>query len=155
MQQFKLMLLVFAILAAATTILAEEEMFDTATAAVHLEKGIVYLKTKSFDAAVAELEEAVSIYPNAENYYYLGYAYYMKGKSGDSESRRSSIESFERAYELDPQFTPNRLKQEMEATAPLDAETIQNPAPQPDSGKKETADEEPSGQSEAGKEQAL
>ncbi len=90
--------------------LAEEELFDTKAASAHSEKGISYLKARDYDAAVNELEESLSIAPDAETYYYLGYAYYMKGRSGDSESRKKSIENFDKAYELDPRFTPNKYK---------------------------------------------
>lgn len=89
---------------------AAEELFDTKAAAELLEKGISHLRTKNLDAAVEALEESVTISPEAETYYYLGYAYYMKGRTGDSDSRKKSIESFEKAYELDPNFTPSRFK---------------------------------------------
>lgn len=89
---------------------AEEELFDTKTAAAHAEKGIAHLKEKKYDAAIKELEEAVTINPDAEAYYYLGYAYYMKGRKGDAESRKKSVESFDKAYELNPGFTPSRFK---------------------------------------------
>ncbi len=89
---------------------ADEDLFDTKEAAVHLEKGISYLKNKKYDAAIKELDDAASINPDAESYYYLGYAYYMKGKTGDAESRKKSIECFDKAYELNPAFTPSRFK---------------------------------------------
>jgi tetratricopeptide (TPR) repeat protein len=89
---------------------AEEGLFDTKAAAEHIDKGIAHLKEKKYDAAVAELEEAVSINPDAEAYYYLGYAYYMKGRKGDAESRKKSIECFDKAYELNPGFSPGRFK---------------------------------------------
>jgi Tfp pilus assembly protein PilF len=89
---------------------AEEELFDTKAAESYLEKGISHLRTKNVDAAVDALEESVSIAPEAEAYYYLGYAYYLKGRGGDGESRKRSIESFEKAYELNPQFSPSRFK---------------------------------------------
>ncbi len=89
---------------------AEEDLFDTKAAAVYTEKGIDHLKEKKYDAAIKELEEAVSINPDAEAYYYLGYAYYMKGRKGDAESRRKSIECFDKAYELNPNFTPSRYR---------------------------------------------
>jgi tetratricopeptide (TPR) repeat protein len=108
------------VVASAQIAATEEELFDTKAAAASLEKGISYLKAKNLDAAVDALEESVSIAPEAEAYYYLGYAYYMKGRKGDNESRKKSIESFEKAYELDPTFTPSRYK-------PAD-----NPAPRPE-----------------------
>ena len=87
---------------------AEEELFDTRAAAQHIEQGIALLKTKNIDAAINEFEESASISPEAEAYYYLGYAHYLKGRSGDGESRKLSRENFEKAYEIDPNFTPAR-----------------------------------------------
>ncbi len=89
---------------------AEEELFDTKAASEHIEKGIAQLKAKNFDAAIAEFEESATISPEAEAYYYLGYAYYLKGRSGDDESRKLSRENFEKAYEIDPRFSPTRYK---------------------------------------------
>ncbi len=89
---------------------AEEELFDTKAAAVHLEKGIAHLKNGKYEAAIKELEDAADINPDAEAYYYLGYAYYMKGRKGDAESRKRSRECFDKAYELNPAFTPGRFK---------------------------------------------
>lgn len=89
---------------------AEEDLFDTKAATQRLDKGIAELKEKKYDAAIADMEESVSINPDAEAYYYLGYAYYMKGKKGDAESRKKAIECFDKAYELNPGFTPSRLK---------------------------------------------
>jgi tetratricopeptide (TPR) repeat protein len=86
---------------------AEEDLFDTAAATAHIDKGMTDLKNKDYDSAIKELEEAVSIDPDAEAYYYLGYAYYMKGKTGDEASRKKSLEAFEKVYELDPSFTPS------------------------------------------------
>jgi tetratricopeptide (TPR) repeat protein len=89
---------------------AEEDLFDTKAASAYLEKGIGHLRSQKYDAAINELEESVAIAPEAEAYYYLGYAYYMKGRSGDSDSRKKSIENFDKAYELNPNFSPNRFK---------------------------------------------
>jgi tetratricopeptide (TPR) repeat protein len=89
---------------------AEEELFDTRAAAQHVEQGIALLKAKNFDAAIDEFDQAASISPEAEAYYYLGYAYYLKGRAGDGESRKLSRECFEKAYEIDPNFTPTRYK---------------------------------------------
>lgn len=87
-----------------------EEIFDFKAAATHIEKGINHLRAKEYDAAIAEFEEAAAIHPEAEPFYYLGYAYYLKGKSGDEESRKRAIENFEKAYDIDPNFTPAKLK---------------------------------------------
>lgn len=109
---------------------AEEELFDTEAATVYLEKGISFLKAKNYKAAVNEFEEAVSIAPDAENYYYLGYTYYLIGRSGDSESRKKSIECFDKAYELNPNFTPSRYAtaETMPAKAPQRESEMQQPA---------------------------
>ncbi len=113
MRRILIMLAVGAVLVAGTPVFvsaADDELFDTKAAAAHIEKGIAHLKNKDYDAAIKELDEAASINPDAEAYYYLGYAYYMKGKKGDSESRKKSIECFDKAYELNPGFTPSRFK---------------------------------------------
>ena len=111
MRRTVVILLVSAVIIAGVQLAgAEEDLFDTKAATAHVEKGIAHLKDKKYDAAVSELEEAVAINPDAEAYYYLGYAYYMKGKKGDAESRKKSIESFDKVYELDPGFTPSKFK---------------------------------------------
>ena len=89
---------------------AEQELFDTKAAAAHIEKGIHLLKSKKTDAAIQEFEEAVAAAPEAEAYYLLGYAYYVKSKSGDEDARQKSIENFETAYQINPNFTPNKFK---------------------------------------------
>jgi tetratricopeptide (TPR) repeat protein len=89
---------------------AEDELFDTKAAAQHIEQGIAFLKAKNFDAAIKEFEESAETSPEAEPFYYLGYAYYLKGRAGDGESRRLSRENFEKAYEIDPTFSPVRYK---------------------------------------------
>lgn len=111
---------------------AADELFDAKTAAEHMAKGIAHLKAKQYDAAIDELSESASVYPEAEAFYYLGYAYYMKGRKGDGESRKNAMENFEQAYELDPNFTPTRYKPE--EPLPLKSEqknieTQQTPAP--------------------------
>jgi tetratricopeptide (TPR) repeat protein len=87
-----------------------DELFDTATASKHIERGISFLKVKDFDAAIKEFDESATIAPEAEAYYYLGYAYYMKSRKMDGESRRMSLDNFEKAYEIDPKFTPTRYQ---------------------------------------------
>jgi tetratricopeptide (TPR) repeat protein len=99
---------------------AEEELFDTKAATQHLDQGITYLKAKKFDAAISEFETAADINPDAEAYYYLGYAYYLKGRTGDEESRNKSRENFERAYEIDPNFSPARFKPTEEVPARME-----------------------------------
>jgi len=118
-----------------STIHAEEELFDTKTATVHLEKGLEYLKAKKFDSAISEFEESALIYPDAEAFYYLGYAYYMKGKNQDGEYREKAMENFEKAYEINPGFTPTKFK-------PVE------PVPAVTEPKQETAKEQPQQPSE-------
>jgi tetratricopeptide (TPR) repeat protein len=85
-----------------------DELFDTATMSKHMEQGISCLKAKDFDAAIKEFDESAAIAPEAEAYYYLGYAYYMKSRKVDGESRKMSMENFKKAYEIDPNFSPTR-----------------------------------------------
>jgi len=87
-----------------------DELFDTTAAAKHMEQGISYLKANKFDAAIKEFEESAGISPEAEPYYYLGYAYYLKGKKNNGQNRQKSLENFEKAYEIDPNFAPTRYK---------------------------------------------
>jgi tetratricopeptide (TPR) repeat protein len=108
--RFVISALVILMIGMPATASGEENLFDTETAAVHRDKGIALLTAKNYQGAIAELEESVSIAPNAEAYYYLGYAYYYRGRAGDVESRKKSIECFDRAYELDSSYTPNRDK---------------------------------------------
>jgi tetratricopeptide (TPR) repeat protein len=87
-----------------------DELFDTATASKHMDQGISFLKAKDFDAAISEFDESAEVAPEAEAYYYLGYAYYMKSKKGDGENLQKSLENFDRAYDLDPNFSPTRFR---------------------------------------------
>jgi tetratricopeptide (TPR) repeat protein len=110
-----------------------DELFDSATASKHMDQGIAFLKAKNFDAAVNEFNAAAEIAPEAEAYYYLGYAYYMKSRKVDGDSRRMSRENFEQAYEIDPNFSPTRYKPA--EPAPQQAEpsaTAEPVTPQPD-----------------------
>ena len=119
---------------AAVPAFAAEEVFDTATASKHLEQGISHLKAKDYDAAITEFDESAAVSPEAEAYYYLGYAYYMKGKKSDGENRQKALENFDRAYEIDPNFSPTRFKPSepvpQQATSP--ARTMEPVAPQPE-----------------------
>jgi tetratricopeptide (TPR) repeat protein len=117
-----------------------EEVFDTATASRHLEQGISHLKAKDFDAAITEFDESASISPEAEAYYYLGYAYYMKSKKSDGENRQRALENFDRAYEIDPNFSPTRFKPSepapQQTTTPVPApEPVAPQAPTPEQPK--------------------
>ncbi len=135
---------------------AAEELFDNAAAQQHVAKGLDRLQTRDYDAAIAEFEQSVEIAPNAEAYYYLGYAYYLKGKSEKDGARslRKSRENFDKAYEIDPQFTPRHELQAGPAPAqeagpqegPASAETVTNVPPATDS----TGTQEPEQQPEAG-----
>jgi len=116
------------------TTYAADELFDSKTAADHIEKGIAHLKAKNYDAAITEFEESASISPEAEAYYYLGYAHYMKSRTQDGESRKKSLEYFNNAYEIDPNFTPSRYKpaepvSPAEMTAPTGTQETAPPAP--------------------------
>ena len=94
-----------------------EDLFDTAAASRLLEKGFDHLAKKNYDAAINVFEDSASIEPSAEAFYYLGYSYYMKGKvRNDPRSRKKAINSFDKAYELDPNFTPTRIEPEDEVT---------------------------------------
>ncbi len=104
-----------------------DELFDTATASKHIERGISFLKAKDFDAAIKEFDESATIAPEAEAYYYLGYAYYMKSRKMGGESRRMSRDSFEKAYEIDPNFTPARYQ----PPEPAPPQTAPSPAAVP------------------------
>jgi len=110
-----------------------DEVFDTATASKHLEQGISYLKANDFDAAITEFDESASISPEAEAYYYLGYAYYMKSRKGDGDNRQKALENFDQAFELDPNFSPTRLKllepAPQQAATPPPAEEPRIPLP--------------------------
>ena len=95
----------------ASQALAEEDLFDTKAAAMYREQGLSALKHKNYDAAIAAFEELVAALPDAEAYYLLGYAYYLKGKkTGDQESRESAAENFGQVYQIDPRFSPSRFK---------------------------------------------
>ena len=96
-----------------------DELFDTAAASKHTEQGISFLKAKNFDAAIREFDKSAVIAPEAEAYYYLGYAYYMKGKNVDGDSRKKSLENFGKAYEIDPNFSPSRYKPSEPAPMPI------------------------------------
>ncbi|MCK9419878.1 MAG: hypothetical protein M0R70_10920 [Nitrospirae bacterium] len=124
---------------------SEDELFDTATASKYREQGISCLKAKDFDAAINEFNESAAIAPEAEAFYYLGYAYYMKSRKGDGESLRLSLENFKKAYEIDPNFSPTRFKpsepapqliiQPPTAAAPVEPQPDAAQAPAPEQPK--------------------
>jgi tetratricopeptide (TPR) repeat protein len=97
---------------------AEEELFDTKAAATHMEKGVHLLKANKIDLAIEEFEEAAAAAPDAEAHYLLGYAYYLKGKAGDSDARMKAMENFEAAYQINPNFSPNKFKPSEPITVP-------------------------------------
>jgi len=108
----KALAVVLAVLLAAvtgTTLYAAEEepLFDVEAGTEHLQNGNKLIAARNYDAAIEEYEEAVSAAPSAEAYYRLGYAYYLKGRSGDEDARQLAIENFEMAYDMDPNFSPN------------------------------------------------
>ena len=94
----------------ATRAFPADELFDTTAAAKHMEQGFAYLKTQHYDAAITEFEESAEISPEAKSYYYLGYVYYLKSRKDNGQSRQKSLENFEKAYEIDPNFSPTRYK---------------------------------------------
>jgi tetratricopeptide (TPR) repeat protein len=96
---------------------AADELFDTAGAAELTNKGVNDLMLGHYDAAIEALEESVGIDPQAPAFYYLGYAYYMKGKKTDGENRTKAMENFDKAYALDPSFTPIKIKPSEPAAA--------------------------------------
>jgi len=95
-----------------------DELFDTEGAAALTNKGVSDLMLGHYNAAIEALEESVGIDPQAPAFYYLGYAYYMKSKKGDGENRTKAMENFDKAYELDPNFTPIKIKTDEPAAAP-------------------------------------
>ncbi len=96
---------------------AADELFDTAAATELTNQGVADLMVGRYDAAIEALEESAGIDPQASAFYYLGYAYYMKSKKGDDKSRTSAMENFNKAYELDPNFTPIKIKADEPAPA--------------------------------------
>jgi tetratricopeptide (TPR) repeat protein len=107
---FRILVLAGTLIVSASAALAAEELFDTKAAAQHKEKGVALLQQKNYRAAVKEFEEASTIEPDAEAFYYLGYAYYMDAKTTDNEqSRKLSMENFQKAYDIDPNYTPTKL----------------------------------------------
>jgi tetratricopeptide (TPR) repeat protein len=124
LKQALMIMLVIGLGSAPLTGRAEEELFDAKAAAQHIEQGIERLNAKDYDAAIAEFEESATISPEAEAYYYLGYTYYLKGRAKDGGNRNLSRENFEKAYEIDPSFTPRR-------PAPAEAADIPSAAEQP------------------------
>jgi tetratricopeptide (TPR) repeat protein len=120
---------------------AAEELFDTKAAVQHMEQGIAFLKSGNYDSAVEEFEESAAISPDAEAFYYLGYAYYQKSRKGDADSRSKSRENFEKAYEIDPNFSPTRFKPSEPAPAPVQKQEQTAPAAQPATQPSSTAAE--------------
>lgn len=118
MKQALMIVLVIGLGSAPLAGLAEEELFDTKAAAQHIEQGIERLNAKNYDAAIAEFEESAAISPEAEAYYYLGYTYYLMGRKKDGGNRSLSRENFEKAYEIDPNFTPHRPEHVVDAATP-------------------------------------
>jgi tetratricopeptide (TPR) repeat protein len=102
-------LLVLSVLCASPVLAQDQDLFDTKTAVAQREKGRELLHAKKYDDAIAALEDSVDVSPDdADAYYLLGYAYYMKGKSGDKESMEKARENFDQAYLLNPNFSPNK-----------------------------------------------
>jgi tetratricopeptide (TPR) repeat protein len=106
------LILMLLFIAAPAVSAAEEPLFDTKAAHAGLEKGLTLVKAKKYDAAIAVFEEAAATSPDveAEALYYAGYASYLKGRAGDEDARQKSVEYFDRAYEINPNFSPNKFK---------------------------------------------
>jgi tetratricopeptide (TPR) repeat protein len=121
-------LLVLLVMVSLPVLAAEEELFDTKAAIELREKGRQLLNTRKYDAAIEALEESVDTAPDAEAFYLLGYAYYMKGKAGDEESKEKAKENFEEAYTLNPNFSPSKFKPE-EISAPEGEKSLGEAAP--------------------------
>jgi tetratricopeptide (TPR) repeat protein len=131
MNRLLLIILVIGLGSAPLTGRAEEELFDTKAALQHIEQGFARLNAKDYDAAIAEFEQSAAISPEAESFYYLGYAYYLKGRKGNGENRNLSRENFEKAYEIDPNFTPRRPTPAEAAGAPPATEQPGPSSPEP------------------------
>ena len=113
---------------------AQEDLFDTKAAGALYEQGMNHLRSNKLEEAITAFEESLSIAPDARTYYFLGYAYYLKGKSGDIDSRKKAMESFEQAYELEPDFSPTKYEH-AEKIEPIKPEqqspkAEQNPLPE-------------------------
>jgi len=80
-----------------------------------MSKGHVLLRSHKIDAAIKEFKQAAELAPEAEAFYWLGYSYYLKGRTGNVESRRLSRENFDSAYEADPNYSPTQAAPEMPA----------------------------------------
>ena len=143
----RVLVLAATFIAAPTAVFSAEELFDTGAALEHIDKGIAHLQQKNYRAAIKEFEEASLINPDAEAFYYLGYAYYMDGKTTNNEgSRKLSMENFQKAYEIDPNYTPTKFMPEEEPTVkktkPPAPEQVAPPA-SPEQQPAETTEAEP------------
>ncbi len=100
-----------------------EDLFDTKSYEVRMEKGFKHLKAGRHNAAIREFEEAAAVNPDAEAYYYLGYVYSLKAahRRGDRKSKKKAQENFALAYELDPDFKPPRSLSPLSAGLPAAA----------------------------------
>jgi tetratricopeptide (TPR) repeat protein len=127
-------LLAVAVLCAVPAMAADEDLFDTKTAVEQREKGRQFLNAKEYDQAIEALEKSVSAAPDdADAFYLLGYAYYLKGKTGDKENLERAKENFDEAYQLNPNFSPTKIKAEEpmagQTSAPEEGERIGSAAP--------------------------
>ena len=110
---------------------AAEGLFDAKAAGAHIEQGISLLGSANLDGAIAEFEKSAEIAPEAEAYYYLGYTYYLKGRESDGENREKSREYFEKAYDLDPNFSPTRFRPAEATPGEVQQKEIQVISPEP------------------------
>jgi len=68
----------------------------TANAKTYQDYGIKSIKAKKYDDAIKYLAYSAKAQPDANTYYYLGYAYYAKG------DKANALSSFQQALKLNP-----------------------------------------------------
>jgi tetratricopeptide (TPR) repeat protein len=89
-----------------------QELFDVQAANEHFNRALTLYFQKDYTGAIEEFVEAVKINPdNAKAYYFIGYSYYKRGEF------TQAAEAFEKAYALDPKYSP--IPQPSPATEPF------------------------------------
>ncbi len=74
-----------------------------------IDAGLAAFKKRRFSKAEAEFQKAVAADPSsAAANFYLGYTYYKiaEPRRRDSAGKQKALEYFDKAFELDPSFTP-------------------------------------------------
>ena len=79
------------LLVVCASVSAEDDLFK---------KGLAAYMKRDYRSAVALLKEYVATKPDAEAYYFLGYASYKLNQ------RKEAAEYFRESYLIDPNFTP-------------------------------------------------